>query len=310
MTVLLLESLHPDAEAVLAAHAPLLRAAEPNRPPTDTASVEAILTRGRGRITAELIERCPRLRVLARPGTGLDNVDLAAAERRGIPVIYAPGANADTVAEHTMALMLDLVRGVSRSAALVREGRWEDRGRYAGQEIRGLTLGIIGFGGVGRRTAALAGAFGMRVLVANRRTTDVPAPCSAVPLEDLLAAADIVSLHVPLTPETNRLIDARRLSLMKPGAFLVNTARGQLIDQTALTAALADGRLGGFAADVLDAEPPAPDDPLLADPRVVLTPHVASLTGATYRRMCVETARNVLAVLTGGEPSITSRYHR
>ena len=310
MTVLLLESLHPDAEAVLAAHAPLLRAAEPNRPPTDTASVEAILTRGRGRITAELIERCPRLRVIARPGTGLDNVDLAAAERRGIPVIYAPGANADTVAEHTMALMLDLVRGVSRSAELVRAGRWEDRGRYAGQEIRGLTLGIIGFGGVGRRTAALAAAFGMRVLVAHRRPVDVPAPCSAAPLEDLLQTADVVSLHVPLTPETNRLLDARRLALMKPGAFLVNTARGQLIDQTALAAALAAGRLGGFAADVLDAEPPAADDPLLADDRVLLTPHIASLTGATYRRMCVETARNVLAVLTGGEPSITSRYRR
>ncbi len=310
MTVLLLETLHPDAESALAAYGGLLRAAEPNRPPEDTSSVEAILTRGRGRITEELMERCPRLRVVARPGTGLDNVDLVAADRLRIPVVYAPGANADTVAEHALALILDLVRGISRSLASVRAGRWEERGRYAGQEIRGLTLGIVGFGAVGRRTAALASAFGMRVLVAARKGSAVPPPYESTPLDDLLATADVVSLHLPFTPETNGLLDARRFAAMKPGAFLVNTARGQLIDRTALAEALARGRLGGFAADVLDVEPPASDDPLLADDRVVLTPHVASLTGATYRRMCVDTARNVLAVLTGGEPSPTSLYRR
>lgn len=308
MTVLLLESLHPDAEAALAARGPLLRAPEPNRPPDDVAAVEAILTRGRGKIPAALMERCPNLRAVARAGAGLDNVDVAAARRLGVPVIYAPGANADTVAEHTLALILDLVRGVTACARQVREGRWEERGRYARDEVRGLTLGLVGFGAVGRRVARLADAFGMRVVVAARRGLDVPAPFAALPLEVLLATSDVVSLHAPLTPETDRLIDARRLAAMKPGAFLMNTARGRLVDQTALAAALAAGRLGGFGADVLDEEPPAADDPLLASDRVVLTPHVASLTGATYRRMCVETAKNVVAILCGGAPAPASVY--
>jgi len=312
VSILLLESLHADAEALLAQHGELLRAADPNAPPHETGAelgaVQAILTRGRGRIQEPLLARCPQLRVVARAGAGLDNLDTAAAKRRGITVVFAPGVNTATVAEHTLALMLDLVRGVTAGAVQVAAGRWEERARYRGNEIRGLLLGIVGFGHIGRRVAELAAAFGMRVAAAAHRDRAVPPPFLRLPLDELLAQADVVSLHAPLSPATRGLLGARELARMKPGAFVVNTARGALIDPQALREALAAGRLGGFAADVLDPEPPAADDPLLRLPNVVLTPHVASLTAATYRALCVETARNVLAVLRGEAPAPQSVF--
>ena len=302
MTILLLESLHADAEQLLAAHASIVRASEPNAPPADLAAVQAILTRGRGRIGSELLQRCPSLRVVARAGTGLDNVDTAAAARRGIPVIYAPGANADTVAEHTMALVLDLVRGITRCAVQVQDGRWEERAHYRGNEVRGLRLGILGFGNIGRRVAALAAAFGMQVLIAAHGGRAAQPPMRTLPLDELLPQCDVLTLHAPLTAATRHCIDARTLARLPAGAFLVNTARGALIEPAALRAALQSGHLGGFAADVLEVEPPLANDPLLASDRVLLTPHVASLTATTYRAICVQTARNVLCVLRGEAP--------
>src|SRR5262249_1064490 len=271
--------------------------ADPNAPPPELGAVQAILTRGRGRIGEPLLLRCPALRVIARAGAGLDNLDTAAAKRRGIAVVFAPGANTATVAEHTLALMLARVRGITGGAAQVAAGRWEERARYRGNEIRGLLLGIVGFGHIGRRVAELATAFGMRVAVAAHQGRPVPPPFLRLPLDELLAQADVVSLHAPLAPATRGMLGAREFARMKPGAFVVNTARGALIAQSALCSALGSGRLGGFAADVLDPEPPAADDPLLRLPNVLVTPHVASLTAATYRALCVETARNVLAVL-------------
>lgn len=308
MSILLLESLHPDAEALLAPQHELVRAADPNAPQCDFHAVRAILTRGRGRITAELLRRCPNLQVIARAGVGLDNLDTAAAAQLGIPVVYAPGGNTLTVAEHTLALILDLVRGITRQAVAVAAGRWEERGRYQGNEIRGLCLGILGFGNVGRRVAQLAEVFGMRVLVASHGGRDVPAPYAAAPLADVLRTADVVTLHLPLTPATRNLLGEAQLASMKPGAFLVNTARGALIDAPALHRALASGHLGGFAADVLEVEPPAADDPLLGSPRALLTPHTASLTALTYRVMCVDTATNVLAILGGKAPAPHSLF--
>jgi len=300
--ILLLESLHPEAEARLAEAGDLLRAVEPNSPPADLSRVRAILTRGRGQIREALLARCPALKVIARAGAGLDNLDTAAAARRGITVIFAPGANTNTVAEHTLALMLDLARGVTRDARSVVAGRWDERGRYQGDELGGLTLGIVGYGSIGKRIAELGSAFGMRVIVAAHGEN------AGLPLRELLAASDIVSLHVPLTPATRNLIGAAELACMKRGARLVNTARGALIDMAALRAALASGALGGFAADVLDVEPPAPDDPLLALPNVLLTPHVASLTAATYRTLCLSTAENVVRVLRGETPEPRSVF--
>ncbi|MBL8724445.1 MAG: phosphoglycerate dehydrogenase [Planctomycetes bacterium] len=302
MTILLLESLHAEAEALLADAGPLVRAQDPNHPDCDFARVRAIVTRGRGRIPDALLARCPQLCVVARAGVGLDNLDTAAAARRGIPVVFAPGGNALTVAEHTLALILDLVRGITRSANQVKAGRWEDRAHYQGNEIRGLTLGVLGFGAIGQRVAKLADAFGMQVLVLAHGDRAVPAPYAKAPLHELLRTADVVTLHLPLSPTTRGLLGTDQLAAMKPSACLVNTARGALIDGAALRAALAAGRLGGFAADVLETEPPAPDDPLLHSERVLLTPHNASLTALTYRAMCVDTARNVAAILRGQPP--------
>jgi len=308
MTILLLESLHPDAEALLAAHRPLARAPDPNDPRCDFDAVEAILTRGRGRISEALLLRCPRLRAIARAGVGLDNIDTQAASRLGIPVVFAPGGNAETVAEHTLALVLDVVRGISRQSRAVAEGRWEERSRYAGNEIRGLTLGVLGFGNIGQRVARFAHMFGMRVLVVAREGRAVPAPYSGVQLPVLLAESDVLTLHLPLTPATRGFLGAQELDALKPGAFLVNTARGALVDGPSLRAALASGRLGGFAADVLEFEPPSEDDVLLECDRVVLTPHTASLTMLTYRAMCMSTATNVGAVLRGEAPDSRSLY--
>ena len=308
MTILLLESLHPDAEALLATHRPLARAQDPNDPRCDFDAVEAILTRGRGRISEALLLRCPRLRAIARAGVGLDNLDTRAASQLGIPVVFAPGGNAETVAEHTLALVLDVVRGISRQSRASAEGRWEERARYAGNEIRGLALGVLGFGNIGQRVARFAHMFGMRVLVLEREGRAVPAPYTGVPLPVLLEESDVLTLHLPLTPDTRGFLGPREFDAMKPGAFIVNTARGALVDGPSLRAALASGRLGGFAADVLEVEPPAGGDALLDCDRVVLTPHTASLTMLTYRAMCMTTATNVLAILRGEAPDPHSLY--
>jgi D-3-phosphoglycerate dehydrogenase len=306
--ILLLESLHKEAEALLAEAGDILRAEDPNRPPAELARVRAILTRGRGEIRDPLLARCPALKVIARAGAGLDNLDTAAAARRGIAVIFAPGANTNTVAEHTLGLMLDLARGITRDARSVAEGRWDDRARYAGDELGGLTLGIVGFGSIGKRVAVLAEAFGMRVIVVAHGALHSTHP--SLPLRELLAASDVVSLHVPLTPATRSMLGAAELACLKRGALLVNTARGALIDMPALRAALASGQLGGFAAAVLDVEPPAADEPLLRMPNVILTPHVASLTAATYRALCLSTAANVVRVLRGEPPEPRSVFRQ
>lgn len=310
MSILLLESLHPDAEALLSSVDVLVRAADPNRPEVDFAKVRAILTRGRGRIEATLIKKCPALAVIARAGAGLDNLDTREAAKLKIPVIFAPGASASTVAEHTLALMLDLSRGITKSAVQVRAGCWEDRKDYQGEELRGLTLGIVGFGNIGRRVAQLAEAFSMKILIAtNPESKSTPDPkYTYLPLDEVLAAADIVTLHLPLTESTNGLLDAGRLQQMKRGALLINTSRGALIDMAALQVALESRHIGGFAADVLDVEPPDASNPLLKQENVILTPHVASLTSATYRKICIFTAENVVKVLNGEEPVTRSIY--
>lgn len=310
MTILLLERLHPEAEALLATAGRVVVSPEPNTPPSDLAAVAAIVTRGRGRIRADLLDNCPRLRVIARAGAGLDNLDTAHAARKGIPVVYSPGSNTRTVAEHTMGLVLDVVRGITRTARQVAAGGWERRSAYQCDELHGLRLCIVGHGAIGSRVAVLAHAFGMDVVVAAHasRAGSIPCPWRLLPVDEALANADVVSLHVPLTPLTRGMLDARRIRAMKRGAFLVNTSRGEIVDQDALVAALQDGHMGGFAADVLATEPPVPGDPLLQFDNVVLTPHVASLTRLTYRELCVRTARNVVAVLQGADPEPQSLH--
>jgi D-3-phosphoglycerate dehydrogenase / 2-oxoglutarate reductase len=308
--ILLLESMHPDAVALLARCGPVIQATNPNRPQKPSSSIRAIITRGRGRISDDLMALFPELRVIARSGAGLDNLDTAAAARRNIPVIFAPGLNGRTVAEHTIALILGLLRRIIPWANAAAEGRWEDRARYQAEEISGLTLGIVGYGNIGRHVARMAAAFEMNVVVARRAGVSFECEYSVVPLDELLSIADVVSLHLPLTPETTGILGVDQLARLKKTASIVNTARGGLIDQSALKDALREGRIGGFAADVLDVEPPQSDDPLLRHPGVLITPHVASMTSATFREMCVYTAKNVIAVLEGRTPEAKSVFGR
>jgi len=308
MTILLLETIHPDAHALLEAHdrVRLATSADEVQEAVAQERIVAIVTRGRGQISAGLIAACPALRAVARCGVGLDNIDSAAAAAHGVAVVYAPGSTTAAVAEHTLLLMLAAARRLVAAANGVRAGHWEFRNGYQGFDLAGRTLGIVGMGAIGQRVAQLAEGLGMEVIYWSRRRRS-PGD-RYVELPQLLAAADVISLHVELTPETRHLIGEQELSLLKPGAILVNTARGAVVDQGAVAAALRDGRLAAFAADVLEAEPPAPDERLIADERAIVTPHIAALTDVTYRAMCLRTAANLLAVLRGEQPEPESIY--
>lgn len=270
--------------------------------------VHGIVTRGKGQVTKELMQACPDLEVITRCGVGLDNVDVEEATRRSIRVVNAPGANSDTIAEHALTLMLMLVRNVWKSAERVRSGRWEWRNQYSGDEIRGKTLGIVGMGNIGQRVARLADAFGMKVIFWDKFSVETR--YNSVGFRELLQEADIVTLHVPLLEATTGLIGAEELSLMKPGAYLINTARGGLIREEDLYEALESGALGGFAADVLSEEPPALQNSIPAHPNALITPHTGSLTTATYRHMCVSTVENTVAILAGEQPEPGSVFNR
>jgi D-3-phosphoglycerate dehydrogenase len=188
-----------------------------------------------------------------------------------------------------------------QSVAQVKAGNWNWRNGYQGDELAGKTLGILGLGNIGFRVASLAEAFGMKVVYWNR--SEKHTPYQALALEEVLQQADVVSLHLPLTSATEEILGEKELALLPPHALLINTARGSLVNQTALVKALDAGTLAGYGADVLTTEPPAPDDPLAQHPRALITPHVGSLTTTTYVQMCVQTVQNVLAVL-GGEPPV------
>ena len=297
MTIVLLETIHPDAEALLAAHERVVLAESPGDLGTRIpySEIVAILTRGRGQIRRPLLEACPNLRVVARCGVGLDNIDVAVAQARGIAVERAPGSTTIAVAEHTILLMLALARRLNALADAVKAGNWAVRNHYEGHDLYGKTLGIIGMGAIGQRVADLATAFGMEVCYWNR--TPKALPYRQVDLPTLLQQADVVSLHSALAPETHHLLGEHELALLKPTAMLINTARGTIIDPDALRTVIMNGRLAGFGADVLDQEPPDPTDPLLTHERVLITPHTSALTAETYRAMCIQTVQNVLAVL-------------
>ena len=228
---------------------------------------------GLERVDDALLSRLPRLRIVAKYGVGLDNVALAACARRGVRVAWTPGVNARAVAELTLTFMLGLANGAFARAAELRAGRWNKTG---GALLAGRTVGIVGLGHVGRTVAALLAPFGCRLLgndVEDRRAWCASAGVAPASKDELYAAADVVTLHVPLTADTRHLIDARALASFRPGAVLINTSRGAVVDQAALRDALAAGRLGGAALDVWEAEPAA-DPALLALPNVVGTPHI------------------------------------
>lgn len=259
-------------------------------------------------IPADVIDAAPRLRVIARHGVGVDNIDVAAATRRGIPVAYTPDANRVSVAEQVLALLLALAKRLHEYDAATRRGAWEVRNGYGALDLAGKRLGVVGMGRVGATVAQKAGAgLDMRVLGYDPNLPrEIIAAAGAEPvarLEDLLAAADAVTLHVPLTPATRGLLDARALACMRPTAFLINTSRGGVVDEAALHAALSTGRLRGAALDVFEAEPPPADHPLLALPNVIVTPHSAALTAECAVRMATGAARAIIDVLDGRRPA-------
>ena len=252
-------------------------------------------------ITRAVLEKSlPKLKVVAKYGIGLDKVDVAAATELKIPVTFCPGVNHTTVAEHTFGLLLAIYRDIVEQANTVRSGQWK---RLTGHELAGKTIGIAGLGRIGKEVATRARAFGMNVVGLDIYWDEAFAREHGIEragnIEDLISRSDIVSLHMNLTPETRHLINTERLKLCRKGAVLLNCARGELVDSTALAAALDENRIAGYGADVLDEEPPRADHPLLKCRGAVITPHVGSRTFESVERQATMAAQNMINVLEG-----------
>lgn len=263
------------------------------------AEARALVVRNRTQVTAAVLDAAPKLVVVGRLGVGLDNIDLAACGARAVKVCPATGANTIAVAEYVLAAALTLVRPVYGATAEVTGGGWP-RGRLLGGELSGRTMGLVGFGGIARAVAQRAQAFGMRVAAFDPHLGPADAAWNGtarLSLPDLLATADVLSLHVPLTDETRGLLNAAALAAMKPGAVLINTARGGIIDEPALAEALRTGHLGGAAIDVFETEPLPATTLWDGVPNVILTPHIAGLTRESNAAVSDVTARNVLEAL-------------
>ena len=270
------------------------------------AEADALIVRNRTTVDAALLAGAPRLRVVGRLGVGLDNIDVTACAARGIDVIAATGANAQSVAEYVMATTMLLLRGVYHATPDVAAGHWPRGALSNGREIAGKTLGVVGFGSIGRKTAKLARALGMRTIGFDPQLPpDSPVwrDEDTVPgtFADVVASADVVTLHVPLTPATRNLLDAARIATMKPDAILINTARGGVVDEAAVAGALRARKLGGAALDVFDHEPLGAGSALAGCPHLILTPHVAGLTRESNARVSSLIAQKVADALTALE---------
>ena len=261
---------------------------------------DALVVRSETKVTSPVIEAGRNLKVVARAGIGVDNIDLDAATRAGIAVVNAPIGNTVAAAEHTLALMLALARNVPQAYASMKEGQWQ-RSAFMGIEVRNKTLGIIGLGRVGSEVARRAGSFGMRLIAFDPFVApDFAARLgvTTMTLDELLPQADFITLHTPLTPGTTKMINQEQLAKMKPGARLINVARGELVDEDALLQALENEQLAGVALDVFTNEPPG-DLPLLRHPRLMATPHLGASTQEAQREVAIEAAEQVIAVLNG-----------
>jgi glyoxylate reductase len=272
--------------------------AEPSPPPPAAlreraANADALLTLLTDRVDGALLDACPSVRAVANMAVGTDNIDVAAAAERGVAVGNTPGVLTAATADLTLALILAVTRRLAEGRARVLEGRWGtwQPAEDLGMDLTGATLGVVGWGRIGQAVAHRAEAFGMEVVHSSRR--------SGLPLEDLLERADVVTVHAPLTPGTRQLIDAAALRRMKPTAYLINTARGPMVDPDALRDALSAGRIAGAALDVTDPEPLPPDHPLLEAPNLLIVPHIGSATRGTRARMADMAVDNLLAALEG-----------
>ncbi|KRE71480.1 hydroxyacid dehydrogenase [Arthrobacter sp. Soil762] len=284
-------------EPILAPHQQMIH----NPTDEDLARADAAIVRAAYAVDRELLDRMPALKVIARTGVGTDLVDVAEANRRGIPVVITPGSNTASVAEGVFSQLLALVKKLSTLTSLVREGRWEERSAVAVGDLEGFTLGIIGYGRIGRRVARIAEAFDLNVLAFDP-FADVPAAIRCQTVDELMSRSDFVTLHVPLTPENHNLINAERLALMPAGALLVNCSRGGLVDLDAAQDALASGQLAGLGLDVYDPEPPA-HHPVFDHENVVLTPHLMGFTRQGMVHTVRDAAKGVVDVLAGRAPA-------
>ncbi|HLI28533.1 MAG TPA: phosphoglycerate dehydrogenase [Chloroflexota bacterium] len=301
--VLVTDPIAPDGIAYLRQHAQVDVLTE-RLPPAALAerigAYAALVVRSETKVTREVIEAGRNLRVIGRAGVGVDNIDVEAATRRGVVVVNAPAGNTIAVAEHTLGLLLALARSIPQAAAALRRGEWQ-RSKYLGHEIRGKILGIIGLGRIGRAVARRAQGFEMRTIAYDPYVGAEQARRLGVELVELpalLRTADFVSIHTPATAQTQGLLGAAELALMKPTAYLINCARGGIVDEAALTDALRSGRLAGAALDVFSREPPG-DLPLLQLDNVVATPHLAASTHEAQVSVALEVAEQVVAVLNG-----------
>ncbi len=304
--VLVTEPLAEEAMRALAEHVQV-----DSRPGlSEQALVEAIgdydglVVRSATQVTAEVIRAGKRLQVIGRAGIGVDNIDLAQATRRGIIVVNVPSGNTIAVAEHTIGLMLALARHIPRSDAGLRAGRWEKRG-LTGIEVRGKVLGLVGLGRIGTAVAQRAAGLEMQIIAYDPFVSPERAARAGVrlvDLEQLLRTADFISVHTPLTERTRHLIGAEALALVKPTARLINCARGEIVDEAALLAALESGRLAGAALDVFEQEPLGPDSPLRRCDKAILTPHLAAATEEAQLAVSLDVARQVWEVLEGLPP--------
>src|SRR5580692_5270249 len=298
------------AEPLAPAGVELLRAqpgwelvlADPKTYENDLADCDALLVRSAVKVTKQVLEKAPRLKVIGRAGVGVDNVDLEAATSAGVLVMNTPGGNAVSVAEHTLAVMLSLARSIPNASASVKSGKWEKR-KFMGTELRAKTVGVIGLGSIGREVVKRAAAFEMNIVahdpyVHSQTAKDVGV--ALVDLPTLFAESDYITLHTALTPESFRLLSRDAFAKMKKGVRIVNCARGELIDQEALRDALASGQVGGAALDVFETEPPAPSDPLFAIETLVATPHIGGSTEEAQETVGIRIAQQIVEYLQNG----------
>ncbi|GGF72523.1 hydroxyacid dehydrogenase [Azorhizobium oxalatiphilum] len=262
---------------------------------------DAIVVRLVERIDTDILKASPKLKIVHKHGAGTNDIDVPAAKALGIPVCAAVGANAHSVAEHALALMFALIKDIRRQDAFVRGGNWAAK-TYQGHELRGRLLGLVGMGLIGRSLARMASAVGMKVEAYDPFAPDEafgPDCTRAADLDTLLASADVISLHCPLTEQTRNLINARTLGLMKPTTLLINTARGEVIDEPALAEALKAGTIAGAGLDTFSPEPPAADNPLWQLDNLVVSPHIGGVTEEARREVSLITCGNVIAHLKG-----------
>ena len=263
---------------------------------------DVLLVRSKTEVGEDVLERAERLKLIGRAGIGVDNIDVKAATRRGIFVVNTPGGNAVSAAEHTIALLMALARNVPQATRSLREGRWE-KSRFTGTQLTGCTLGVLGFGSIGRLVAKRAACLGMEVLVYDPFVSDETVAdegAEAAELDAVLAAADFVTVHMPLTPETRGFVGVAELAKMKAGARLVHCARGGIVDEAALHTALVSGRLAGAALDVFAQEPPPADHPLLRLDNVIVTPHLGGSTVEAQEAVAIRVAEEAVRFFATG----------